>query len=328
VQLDQLKRREFITLLGGAAAAWPLAARAQQAGRTYRVAVMTQSSRMTVNYIAFFDELRRLGFVEGQNLAVDPRGFAARPEQFRDLAIALVSSGIDALVCGGDAAIRAGQQATQKIPIIGLTDDMVRSGLVNSLSHPGRNTTGISLFATELDGKRQELLIEIAPAARRIAALADPNTTASLQLKALQDAASARDIELSIHRISKAEEIIGALDAAKAAGASGINVLASPLLNAQRLAIIERTAMLRLPAIYQWPETAKEGGLAAYGPRWAQVSRQNAEQVAKVLRGTKPADLPVQQPTKFELVINLKTAKALGLTVPPTLLARADEVIE
>jgi ABC-type uncharacterized transport system substrate-binding protein len=205
---------------------------------------------------------------------------------------------------------------------------MVRSGLVSSLAQPGGNTTGISLFATELDGKRQEILIEMTPGARHIAALADPSTTASQQIQALQDAARPRGIDLSIHRISKAEEVIGALDAAKAAGASGINVLASPLLNAQRLAIIERTAKLRLPAIYQWPETAKEGGLAAYGPRWAQVSRQNAEQVARVLRGTKPADLPVQQPTKFELVINLKTAKTLGLIMPATLLARADEVIE
>jgi putative tryptophan/tyrosine transport system substrate-binding protein len=328
MQFDQLKRREFIALIGGATLGCPLAASAQESGRSYRIGVITRSPRMGTNYVAFFDELRRQGFVEGQNLAVDARGFAARSEQFPELAAALVNSGIDALVCGGAAAIRAAQHATQTIPIVGITDDMVGSGLVRSLAKPGGNTTGISILASELDGKRMEILMELVPDARRIAVLADAGVTVPKQLQALQDAARARGAQLSVHRIVRPEEAVAAMDEAKASGAAALNVLATPLLNASRQIIIERAAALRLPAIYQWPETAKEGGLAAYGPSFAQVGRQNAEQLAKLLRGVQPADLPVQQPTKFELVINLKTAKALGLDVPATLLARADEVIE
>jgi putative ABC transport system substrate-binding protein len=315
-------------VLCGALVVAPLAASAQKAERTYRIAVMTRSPRMGVNYVAFFDELRRLGFVEGQNLVVDARGFATRSDQFTEMAVAIVNSGIDAFVCGGDAAIRAAQQATQTVPIVGITDDMLGAGLVRSLANPGGNTTGISIFATELDRKRMEILIELAPDVRRMAALADPEVTAPGQLQALEDVTRARGIQLSVYRIAKREEIVGAIDEAKASGAAALNVLATPLLNAHRQLIIERAAVLRLPAIYQWPETAKEGGYAAYGPSFAQMGRQNAQQLAKVLRGTKPAELPVQQPTKFELVINLKTAKALGLTIPPSLLARADEVIE
>jgi putative ABC transport system substrate-binding protein len=197
------------------------------------------------------------------------------------------------------------------------------------MARPGGNTTGISLLATELDGKRLEILIEIVPGARRIAALADANTTAPCELQALQDAAQGRGIELSIHRIAKPEEISGAMDASLAAGAQGFNVLASPLLFARRRFILERAAALDLPAIYQWPETAEEGGLAAYGPRIIQLYRDVfARQLVKLLQGVKPADLPVEQPTTFDLVINLKTAKTLGLTIPPSVLARADEVIE
>jgi putative ABC transport system substrate-binding protein len=328
MQFGQLKRREVIALLGAAGVLFPPTAWTQEAGRTYRIGVITRSPRMAVNYVAFFDELRRLGFVEGQNLAVDARGFAARSEQFPELAAALLSSGVDALVCGGDAAIRSAQHATQTVPIVGITDDMVGSGLVHSLAKPGGNTTGISIFATELDSKRMEILIELVPDGRRMAALADASATTPTQFEALQDAARTRGIDLSTYRIGKSDEIVGAIEEARRSGASSLNVLATPLLNASRQIIIERASALRLPAIYQWPETAKEGGLAAYGPSFAQVGRQNAEQLAKVLRGVQPADLPVQQPTKFELVINLKTAKALGLTVPATLLARADEVIE
>jgi len=328
MQFDQLGRRQFITLIaGGAGTLLPMLVWAQEAGRTYHIGVITRSPRMAVNYVAFFDGLRRLGFVEGQNLAVDARGFAAHSEQFPELAAALVNSGVDALVCGGDAAIRAAQHATQTIPIVGITDDMVGSGLVRSLANPGGNTTGISIFATELDGKRMEILIEMVPDGRRIAALADASATTPRQLEALKNTARTRGIDLAIYRVGKSEQVVGAIEEAKRLGASSLNVLATPLLNASRQIIIERASALRLPAIYQWPETVKEGGLAAYGPSFAQVGRQNAEQLAKVLLGVKPADLPVQQPTKFELVINLKTAKALGLDVPPLLLARADEVI-
>jgi putative ABC transport system substrate-binding protein len=203
------------------------------------------------------------------------------------------------------------------------------SSFLNWLSRSStRNTTGISILATELDGKRLEILSELVPHARRIAALADYNVTRPAQLTGLENAARERGVQLSVHRIVKAEEITGAIDQVRASGAEALNVLASPLLNAQRRFVIERVAALHLPAIYQWPETAKEGGLVAYGPSFSQMGRQNAQQLAKVLTGTKPADLPVQQPTKFDLAINLKTARALGLTVSPTLLNRADEVIE
>jgi putative ABC transport system substrate-binding protein len=323
-----MRRREFITLLSGAAAIWPLAASAQEFKRTYRIGVITRSPRMAVNYVAFFDELQRLGFVEGQNLIVDARGFAARSEQFSELALALVGSNVDAFVCGGDLAIRAAQQATQTIPIVGITDDMLSAGLVRSLAKPGGNTTGISILATELDGKRLEILSELVPKARRLAALADYNVTRPGQLTALENTVRERGTQLSVHRIVRAEEVIGAVDQVKASGAEALNVLASPLLNAQRRLIIERVAALRLPTIYQWPETAREGGLAAYGPSLTEMGRQNAQQLAKVLAGIKPADLPVQQPTKFDLAINLKTAKALGLAIPSALLGRADEVIE
>ncbi len=323
-----MRRREFVYLLGGVAAVAPLAAWAEESKRTYRIGVITRSPRMGINYVAFFDELQKLGFVEGQNLIVDARGFAARSEQFPELALALVDSHVDALVCGGDLAIRAAQHVTEIIPIVGITDDMLSAGLVHSLAKPGGNTTGISILATELDGKRLEILSELVPHARRIAALTDYNATGPGQLTGLESAARERGVQLSVLRIAKAEEITGAIDQVRASGAEALNVLASPLLNAQRRFIIEIVAALRLAAIYQWPETAKEGGLVAYGPSFAQMGRQNAQQLAKVLAGAKPADLPVQQPTKFDLAINLKTARALGLTVSPTLLNRADEVIE
>jgi len=185
------------------------------------------------------------------------------------------------------------------------------------------------MLATELDGKRQEILIEMVLGARRIAALADSNTTAPRQLQALQDGARAQGGELSIHQVATPEEITGAIDAAKAEGAAALNVLASPLFFGQRRLIIERAAALRLPAIYSVPEIAEEGGLAAYGPRLVQLNRDIvSRQLVALLRGTKPADLPVEQPTIFALVINLKTAKALGLTIPQSILALADEVIE
>jgi len=318
-----------LVLVAAAALLLPRAARGQEPGRTYRLGGLSPIPRDAPPYVALLDALRRLGFIEGQNLTVDPRGYGLRVEQFPEVAAELVKAQVDVILATGDAAIRAAQKATATIPILGSTDDMVGSGLVSSLARPGGNPTGISLLATELDGKRQEFLIEIVPGARRTAALADSNTTASRQLQALQDAARARSIELSIHRIAAPDEIIRAIDAAKEAGAQGLNVLASPLLNGQRRLIIERAAALRLPAIYQWPETAEEGGLAGYGPRVVELYRDVlSRQLVKLLKGAKPADLPVEQPTTFELVINLKTAQALGLALPPSILDQADEVIE
>ena len=322
-----MRRRDFV-VLGGAALAWPLAARAQEAGRTYRVGGVSLN-RNAPYIVAVFDELRRSGFIEGENLVIDWRSYGAQADLIPKFLTELAEARVDVILVFGDVAIRAAQRTTATIPILANTDDMVASGLVKSLAHPGGNTTGMSFLAAELDGKRQEILIEAVPGLSHIAALADSNTTASPRLDALQDAASTRSIELSIQRIARPDEIAAAIEAAKRSGATALNVLASPMLHGSRQIIMQRVAELRLPAIYQWPETAEEGGLIAYGPGLVQSFREvMTRQLVKLLRGAKPADLPIEQPTKFELVINLKTAKALGHTIPSTLLARADEVIE
>jgi putative ABC transport system substrate-binding protein len=200
---------------------------------------------------------------------------------------------------------------------------------VNSMARPDGNTTGSSILATELDGKRQDILIEAVPGLRRMAALAHADSTPIAKLDALQEAARARNIEISIHRVAGAEEIATAIDMAKASGAEALNVLASAVLYVNRQLIMDRVAALRLPAIYQWPENAEEGGFAAYGPRILSIIPEfTARQLVKLLRGINPADVPIEQPTMFELVINLKTANALGVAVPATLVARADKVIE
>jgi putative ABC transport system substrate-binding protein len=324
-----MQRRAFITLLGGATAAWPLAAKAQEVGRTYRLGGLSAGPRDAPYFVAMFENLRRLGFIEGQNLTVDWHAFALHVDRVSDFAAELVKADVDVILASGDLATRAAQRTTQSIPILGTTDDMVRSQLVSSLARPEGNTTGISMFSTELDGKRQEILIEAVPGLRRMAAVADSNTTALSQLQALQDAARARNVELSIHRIARPEEIAAAIDAAKAWGAAALNVLASPVLYGNRQIVMQRVAALRLPAIYQFPEVAQDGGFVAYGPRLVQIFGELVtRQLVKLLRGTKVADVPVEQPTQFDLVINLKTAKALGLTIPESLLARANEVIE
>jgi putative ABC transport system substrate-binding protein len=324
-----VNRREFITLLGGATVAWPLVARAQEPGRTYRLGGLTPSPRDAPHYAALFDELRRLGFIEGQNLTIDWRGYRVGPEQFPDIAVELIKAKVDVIFCAGDVAVHAAQQATATIPVLAVTDDMVGSGLVRSLARPGGNTTGVSIFATELDGKRQDILIEAVPGLRRLAALADVNASTPQHLQVLEDAARARGAELSIQRIATSEEIVPAIDAAKTSDTAALNVLSSPLLFANRLIIMERTAALHLPAIYQWAEMANEGGLIAYGPRLLQMFRElGRRQLIKLFRGAKPADLPVEQPTQFDLVINLRTAKAIGHEIPAGLVLRADEVIE
>jgi ABC-type uncharacterized transport system substrate-binding protein len=324
-----MRRREFITLISGAAAAWPLAARAQEPGRIYRLGAVVTSPREAPHHVAFFAELRRLGFIEGQNLAVDERGYGLRVEQMDEHAAELAKSDVDVITVGGDAAVRATQRATAQIPILALTDDMVGQGFVRSLAKPGGNTTGVTLLASELDGKRQEILLEAVPGARRIATLSDTNVSRPSQLKALEDAARARGVELSVQRVARVEEIVPAVDAAKASDAAGLNVLASALFFNNRKIILERAAALRLPAMYQWPEWAEEGGLIGYGPRILQLYRDiMSRQLATLLRGTKPADLPVEQPTRFELVINLRTAQALGQDIPAGLVLRADKVIE
>ena len=270
-----MRRRDFI-LAGGATVVWPLATRAQEAGRTYRLGMLMPFPRDTPFTLRFLDALRHRGFTESQNLTVDYRVYGLHVDLIPQYAAELVKAEVDVIGVGGGVAIRATQQA---------------------------------------NGKRQDILIEAVPGLHRMGALANSNATTDAALHALQEAARAHDVELSIHRVAKGEEVVAAIDMARASGATALNVLASPMLYAHRRLIMDRAAVLRLVAIYQWPEIAEEGGLAAYGPRLTQLPDLVARQAANLLRGTKPVDLPVEQPTKFELVINLKTAKALGHTI-------------
>jgi putative tryptophan/tyrosine transport system substrate-binding protein len=297
--------------------------------RTYRVGCLWPFPLGTPESSLLANVLRPYGFINGQNLDIDYRPWGLQIDKIWDYAAEFVEEHVDAISAGGDLGIRAAQKATSSIPILGVTDDMLGSGFVPSFARPTGNTTGVSILSPELDGKRQDILIEALPGLNRLALLADSNTSKQAHLDVLREAARARNIEASIHTIAKPEEIAPAIDAAKAAGAAALNVLASPMLNSNRRLVIARVAAQRLPAIFHWPETAEEGGFAAYGPRFDQIIREfHARQVAQILRGGKVADIPVEQPTKFELAINLHTATALGITVPSTLLARADEVIE
>ena len=323
-----MRRRDFIAMVGGAAVAWPLAALAQKAGRTYRLGCLSPHPRDIGFNVLFFDNLRRAGFIEGQNLTIDYRAFAPRLDLISQYAAELVIAQPDVLYAASGAAIHAVQQATKSIPIVGIAGDMVREGSVESFTRPNGNTTGISIFATELDGKRQDILIEAVPGIRRMAALAETRSLTEERARALQEAARAKNVELSIYRITRAEEIVATVDKAHASGATALNVLESSMIDGNTPLIIERVAALRLPAMYMWGAWAELGGFIGYGPPIDHLADLTARIAASLLRGTKPADLPVEQPTKFELVINLNTAKAMGVTVPEALLARADKVIE
>jgi len=321
-----VRRRAVLAAIASAAAFQPFVGAAQQGGRIYRLGFVVQPPR--ARYAELLDELGRRGFIEGGNLLADPRGFGLAVEQLEPVAAEVVSMRPDAIFAGGDAAARAAQGATTAIPIITISDDVISNRLISSLARPGGNLTGISILATELNGKRQELLIDMVPGIRRIAALVDPATTTPEQLRGLSEAARARGLELSVHRANTREQITVAIEEAHTAGAQALNVFASALLNANRTVIIERSAAANLPAIYQFPEHCEEGGLAGYGARLSLLYRQAAVMLAKALAGAKPNDLPVEQPTKLELCFNLRTSRALGLAMPVSLLARADEVIE
>ena len=323
-----MRRRDFI-FAGWATIAWPFAAWTQEAGRAYRLGVLLPATRDVPANAAFLDEFRRHGFIEGQNLTVDWRAYGQHPDLISQYAAELVKARVDVIAAGGVVGIRAAQQATKTIPIVAIAEDMLGDGLVTSLARPAGNTTGVSAFVPELDGKRVEILIEAVPGLRRMAILADANNATVAKLDALRAVARAHNIELSIHQVTRGEEIAAAIDSAQASGAAALNVLASPLFFAHLHLIIDRVAALHLPAIYDFPEMAEQGGFAAYGPRLGQFfAKVMPEQIAKLFRGAKVADIPVEQPTTFELVINLKTANALGVTVPPALLVRADKVIE
>jgi putative tryptophan/tyrosine transport system substrate-binding protein len=322
-----MRRREFIALMG-ASVTWPFAAMAQQqAGRTYRLGCLLVSPPN--EYVAFFDGLRRRGFIEAQNLTLEYRAYGEHVDLIPQYAAELVKARVDIIVANGDETVRAIQQATKTIPIVAVTD-MLGSGLVTSLARPDSNTTGVSILGVESDGKRQDILIEAVPGLRLMAVLIDVNFTIKVaKLDALQEAAHAHNVEFSIYRVARGEEIATAIDSAQASGATALNIVSSPLFYAHRHLIMERAAAAHLPTIYEFPESAEEGGFAAYGPRRSQLySEIMAQQIVKLFRGSKVADIPVEQATKFELVINLKTANAMGVTVPPALLVRADKVIE
>jgi putative tryptophan/tyrosine transport system substrate-binding protein len=324
--MSGMRRRDLLTLLGGAAAAWPLTARAQQS-RLPVVGVLRPNRRDVLETFAepFRRYMKAIGWEDGRNvrfLFVWTDGLSERAPA---LAGELVKN-VDLIVTFGDPATRAAQHATAAIPIVAMTDDMVGSGLVASLARPGGNTTGVSILASELNVKRLEVLHEFVPQARRIAILADATTISTRA----QLASAARDLHVEPvwFKAGSPEELSRALDALTAAKVDAVNVLASPLLNFWRLQIIDWMRDARLAAVYQWPESVEDGGLLAYGPRNLLCYRHVVSLVDKVLRGAKPADLPIEQPTKFELAVNLKTAGAIGMTIPPTLLLRADEVIE
>jgi putative tryptophan/tyrosine transport system substrate-binding protein len=321
-----MKRRDFITLLS-AAVVFPRAAAAQQ-GRLPLVGVLRPNRKDVLETFAepFQRYMKAIGWEEGRNIRFLFVWADGRSERTPALAGELVAQNADLIVAFGDPAIRAVQRATQVIPIVGMTDDMIGSGLAASLARPGGNTTGVSILASELNVKRLEILHEFVPQARRIAVLADSTTISSRDQ--LASAARALSVELVPFEAGSPDELGRALDAIAATKIEAVNVLASPLLQVSRPQIIARMRDHRLPAIYQWPESAEDGGLLAYGPRQLLCYRHVITLVDKVLRGAKPSDLPIEQPSKFELAVNLKTASALGLTIPPTLLLRADEVIE
>jgi ABC-type uncharacterized transport system substrate-binding protein len=322
-----MRRREFIRLFGASVFAWPLAVYAQEQGRTYRLAIVTSAGRNEPATDAFLDELRIHGFVEGKNLEF-VSGFRFDNEQAAAAVPAIVNAAPDAIVTAGDFITKKFQEATKSIPLVAMTEDMVAAGFAASLARPGGNITGISLMSPDLDGKRQDILIEAVPGARRIAVLADSNVANLQHLRALEDSARTHGTELLVVRAASANDLIPAINDASARGAAALNVLSSPMLHLNRRIIIERTAELRLAAIYQWPETAEEGGLLGYGPSFFEVFRQRARMVARVLRGVKPADLPIEQPSTFKLSINLKTAKAINHVIPAGLVLRADRLIE
>jgi len=280
------------------------------------------------NFAALFDELQHAGFIEGQNLVVDLRGFGVAADRLDEVAVAVVKSEPNAIYAGGTAAGRAAHRATSSIPLVILADDMVGAHLTASLSHPGGNVTGISILATELDGKRLELLAEMVPGINRVAAVWDPGTTAADQIERLTAMARARGLALLAFRAVDATGITAAIDAAKAAGAQALDILASALFHANRASIIAHVGKVRLPAIYQWPEYGQEGALLCYGPSVTSFYRQVARLIVKVLNGSKPAEMPVEQPMQIDLVLNRKAANELGLTIPATIMARATEVIE
>jgi putative ABC transport system substrate-binding protein len=276
---------------------------------------------------AFRRGLRESGFVEGRNVVIELRYAQGGAQQLPELAAELVRLKVDVIFAPGDLAPRIAQQTTGTIPIVAVSDDILGAGLVTSLARPGGNTTGLTILAPELSAKRLEVLREIVPGVSRVAAIWDP-TTGTSQVTMTEDAARSLKIKLQILEVRNRDDLAAAFAAARKEQAEALNIFNSPVLSSLHRETIGFAADNRLPAIYQWREHAEAGGLVSYGNSLAEMWRQTGTIVAKVLKGAKPADLPVEQPTKLELVINLKTAKTLGLQVPLSLLIRADDLIE
>ncbi|MFL6833171.1 MAG: ABC transporter substrate-binding protein [Xanthobacteraceae bacterium] len=325
-----MRRREFIALLGGAAAAWPLAARAQQAARLPTVGFLglnTPSSQSQWT-AAFVQRLRELGWSEGRTVVIEYRWAEGRSEHYAQFAAEFVRLKVDVIVTPG-AAVVAANQATSIIPIVfPMAGDPVGGGLVASLARPGGNITGLSLQRVDLAGKRIELLREVAPGLHRLGALVNVGNRGSvLELGEVQTAARTLGLELASFELRGAEDISPAFEAMKGR-IDALYVTSEPMVHVNRARINTLALGARLPTVYAYREFVEAGSLMSYGPSFADLHRRAAEIVDKILRGTKPGDIPVEQPTKFDFMINLKTAKALGLTVPDRLLALADEVIE
>jgi putative tryptophan/tyrosine transport system substrate-binding protein len=322
-----MRRRDFIRVLGNTLV-WPLAARAQQAS-TAKIGLLWPGAGPPVSprLESFREGLRRSGLVEGQNVAIELRYVQAGHQTLTEHAADLIRTKVDVIATFGDSGTKIAQQATTTIPIVSLADDLIGSGLIGSLSRPGGNTTGITILAPELSAKRLELLSTIVPGLARVAGLWDP-TIGGSQVAMSENAARTMKLKLQILEVTQRDDLDGVFRAARDAQAQAVNVFSSPFLASLYLEIINRAAEYRLATIYQWREHAEAGGLMSYGPSLPAMWEQDGALVAKVLKGANPSDLPVQQPTKFELVINLKTAKALGLTIPESFLSRADGVIE
>jgi putative ABC transport system substrate-binding protein len=328
-----MRRRDFSTLLGGVATVstiWPFAAHAQQKATPVIGYLGIGAPGPSAPAVAGVRQgLSETGYVEGQNLTIEYRWAEGRFDWLPALAADLVGRKVDVIVAGGDPAAHAAKGATPTIPIVFTSGDAVGDGLVASLARPGGNLTGVSFLTIELNPKRFELLSELVPQARVIALLVNPNNPSTERVvQAVQEAARAKGVQLHILKASTESEIDAAFAALVQGQAGALVVSSNPFFYYRREQLVALAARHAVPAAYEWREYATAGGLISYGASLTAVNRQFGIYAGKILKGAKPADLPIVQPTVFELVINLKTAKALGLTIPPSILSRADEVIE
>jgi len=325
-----MRRRQFITLIGGAAAAWPLAAGAQQAAKLPTIGVLGTATATVWSpwTTAFVRRLRELGWIDGRTVAIEYRWAEGREAHYAEITAEFVRLKVDIILTAG-AAAPAAMQATSVIPIVlAIVGDPVGTGLVASLARPGGNVTGMSYQSTDLAGKRLELLREMLPGLRRLGIMANVGYPAAvLEMGEVQATAGTLGLDVARLEIRRAEDIAPAVESLKS-GADALYACTDALLAAERVRINTLALATRLPTMFAIRDHVQAGGLMSYGPDYSDLFRRTADIVDKILRGTKPADIPVEQPSKFYLVFNLTTAKALGLTVPPTLLARADEVIE